>query len=264
AVEILDDGAVLFKNNTKYIAKRNPDGSLYGLKNENIADDIVYSGDIDIPASDKLDIDIDDDFWDDLADYAGDGDYGGLVNAGDLLTKRTNWLNNLKSQFNFNNAFIPQGLNPNIISETLKKQIIEGFSSALPSSLKENLFNTLIRSGFTVPTRKTLSAGEELYKIVPKGSGYTKSSFYMSKSEYNTLKNSLDIEQKLGLPLGSHAIEYDVYKATAMQNVDVFESVVAKTVQGGYTTTGGAKQTFLLDDSKWSITLEPNSLIPSK
>ena len=184
--------------------------------------------------------------------------------VGSLVTTRTVWLNNLKSQFNSNDVFSPQGLNPNTINSILKNQILDGFSTALPSNLKENFFNILIQSGRTVPVKHTLSVGDELYKIVPKGSGYTKSSFYMSKSEFNALKNSADIEQKLGLPLGSHAVEYDVYKAAANQSVDVFESTVANTVQGGYITIGGAKQTFLLDDSKWTITLESNSLIPLK
>ena len=184
--------------------------------------------------------------------------------AGNIILKRTNWINNLKTEFDVNALFSPQGLDPNSINTTLKNQIMNGFNQDLPYGLKEDLFNKIIKSGKDVPVKKTLNQGEELYKIVPKGNGYSQSSFYMNKTEFEALKNSVDIEQKLGLPLGSHAVEYDVYKATANQSIDVFESPVANTVQGVYTTTGGARQTFLLDDSKWTITLEPNSLIPPK
>jgi hypothetical protein len=85
----------------------------------------------------------------------------------------------------------------------------------------------------------------------------------MSKQEFNSLKSSVDIEQRLGLPLTSHAVEYDVYRAVTRQQVEVFESTVANTAQAPYRTIGGAKQVFLLDDVKWNITLEPNSLIPN-
>ena len=85
----------------------------------------------------------------------------------------------------------------------------------------------------------------------------------MSKQEFNFLKSSVDIEQRLGLPLTSHAVEYDVYRAVTRQQVEVFESTVANTAQGTYRTTGGAKQVFLLDEAKWTITLESNSLIPN-
>lgn len=189
---------------------------------------------------------------------------GGIDKAGVTLSKRIKWLNDLKSKYDFNLNFSPQGLEPTTISIALKKEILNGFSSELPNSLKESIFNVLIKSGSTLPLKKTLNVGDELYKIVPKGNGYTKSSFYISKSEFDVLKNSSDIEQKLGLPLSSHAVEYDVYKATAKQRLDVFESTVANTNQGGYITTGGARQTFLLDDSKWTITLETNTLTPSK
>lgn len=187
-----------------------------------------------------------------------------IASAVSLRTTRTNWLNNLKLQFNVNDLFSPQGLNPNSISSTLKNEIINGFSNSLNVTTKESRFNNLIKSGNTLPVKKTLSQGGELYKIVPVGNGIPQSSFYISKQEFDILKNSPDIEQKLGLPLNSHSVEYDVYKATATQNVDVFESTVANTIQGTFNTTGGAKQTFLLDDSKWTISKEPNTLMPPR
>ena len=79
------------------------------------------------------------------------------------------------------------------------------------------------------------------------------SAFYLRKAELDKLKVSGNLEQKLGLPLGSHAVEYDVYKAVAKESVDVFESTVAPTIQKGYQTVGGATQSFILNSSKWDI-----------
>jgi len=266
-------GAIVYKQGKKlvglYIKKTAPD--VYSIAVKEAGDDLTdwyrVSNEIPVDPSDvsliKNEIN-NSSKLSDLPNSKRKSMYDAVKGVDNLLTRRNNWLNNLKSQYNVNDAFSPQGLNPSNISPTLKNEMLNGFSSALPNNLKENFFNTLIQSGSTVPIKQTYNAGDELYKIVPKGNGYSKSSFYMSKTEFDALKNSTDIEQKLGLPLGSHAVEYDVYKATANQSVDVFESTVANTVQGGYTTTGGAKQTFLLDDSKWTITLETNSLIPPK
>ena len=199
--------------------------------------------------------------WDELAVKYGDE----VAKVGaDLLATRTSWLNNLKTQYSFDASFLPQGIDPPSISITLKNEIKNGLPQSLPTNIKENIFNTLIQSSSTAPVKKVLNQGDELYKIVPKGNGYSQSSFYISKTEFNSLKNNIDIEQKLGLPLNNHAIEYDVYRATANQSVNIFESTVAPTVQGSFSTSGGAVQTFLLDDTKWTITLEITTLIPLK
>jgi hypothetical protein len=93
--------------------------------------------------------------------------------------------------------------------------------------LKEKFLNQLIESGSNIPVKVTLNQGDELYKVIPKGNELTQSSFYMRKSEHDKLKASGNLEHKLGLPLGSHAVEYNVYKAVAKGPVDVFESTVA-------------------------------------
>ena len=75
--------------------------------------------------------------------------------------------------------------------------------------------------------KKTYKQGDELIKIVPNGKSPGRSPFYMKRSEFDRLKNSTSLEQELGLPIGSHSVKYDVYKATAKQQVDVFEGTVA-------------------------------------
>jgi hypothetical protein len=185
-------------------------------------------------------------------------------NIEELINIRTNWLNDLRASFPSSEPFNPQGINANQIPTNIKTDLINGLSDNLPASTKENIYNTLIKSGSDIPTKKIITPNEALYKITPKGNGYSRSSFYMSQTEFDILKNSTDIEQKLGLPLNSHAVEYDIYKAIPLENMDVYESTVANTIQGNYITSGGAKQTFLLDDTKWTISLESNSLLPPK
>ncbi len=76
----------------------------------------------------------------------------------------------------------------------------------------------------------------------------------MKLDELNLHKNSPVFDQKLGLPLDSHSPKYDVYKIelNSGQQADVFESTIANAVEGGYSTTGGATQSLVLDRSKWS------------
>lgn len=111
--------------------------------------------------------------------------------------------------------------------------------------------------------KKTYKQGDELIKIVPNGKSPGRSPFYMKRSEFDRLKNSTSLEQELGLPIGSHSVKYDVYKATAKQQVDVFEGTVAPTIQNGYKTTGGATQSLILNTDKWKIN-KLETIIPSK
>jgi hypothetical protein len=48
--------------------------------------------------------------------------------------------------------------------------------------------------------------------------------------------------------------KYDVYEIALKpgQSADVFESTVASTVEGAYSTTGGGLQSLVLDRAKWS------------
>ena len=68
-----------------------------------------------------------------------------------------------------------------------------------------------------------------------------------------------NLESKSGLPLGSMADEYDIYKITANQSAPIYRSTIAPTIQRGYTTTGGATQTLVLDRSLWSAPVKYNT-----
>ena len=85
----------------------------------------------------------------------------------------------------------------------------------------------------------------------------------MSKSEFAKLKTSGNLEQKLGLPISSHAPKYDVFKITATKQTTIYNSTVAETIQNGYRTTGGATQSLVPDVTNgWSTPELIESFIP--
>jgi len=78
--------------------------------------------------------------------------------------------------------------------------------------------------------------------------------YWLKLDELDTHGATANFEQKLGLPVSSHSAKYDVYKIELKsgQQADVFESKIASTVENGYTTTGGATQSLVLDRTKWT------------
>jgi hypothetical protein len=70
----------------------------------------------------------------------------------------------------------------------------------------------------------------------------------LTQSELAALtRNPGQIANRLGLPAGSQALQYDVYRVEALVNTTVFQSRVAPTVNiiTGARTTGGATQTII-------------------
>jgi len=157
--------------------------------------------------------------------------------------------------------FKPNGLSPSKVSSSTKDALSK--ASNAPSSLKNKIINELIESGSTAPIKASAKSGDKLVKIVPSGDKVSDfSPYWTTKAELNSLKSSGKLEQKLGLPIGSHAPKYDVFEISAKKNVDTFSSKVAPTTQNGYTTTGGATQTLVLDRTAWSSPVKIDSFIP--
>jgi len=69
---------------------------------------------------------------------------------------------------------------------------------------------------------------------------------------------------KVALPLISHAVEYDVFKITAIQQAKAFENTIANTLEKTYTTTGGSKQMLVIDRSKWSPAVKIKTIMPKQ
>jgi hypothetical protein len=135
-----------------------------------------------------------------------------------------------------------------------------------------------IEAGSTIPTKVLIDQGDEFFKIVPKGNNIgSPSAYYVDQAQLNLIKaNSENLEQVLGLPLGSVNAEYDVFKITFQGNSGyVFKSTVAGTEQFAnatpalkYITPGGGIQTLILDNmdgAKWIKGSAPiESIIPNK
>ncbi|HEY6160712.1 MAG TPA: hypothetical protein VI112_05800 [Bacteroidia bacterium] len=190
---------------------------------------------------------------------------GSYFDLGNLLSLRQKWLDDLKSLYgNLDyEGFLTNGIDPNTIPIDLINDMLNEYSNTLSPQQKQNLLNSLLKSGSDIPVKRILNSGEELYKIVSKGKLPGRSSYYMTKTQFEQLENSIDIENKLGLPLGSLSVEYDVYVATAKEQVTIFESTVAPTIQRGYQTSGGATQTLILNTEKWTIT-KLKTIIPPR
>ncbi|MGI2030274.1 hypothetical protein [Endozoicomonas acroporae] len=111
----------------------------------------------------------------------------------------------------------------------------------------------MIKSGSTLPVKKITK--EPLYKIVPSGGNppteYTP--YWITASELNKLQtSSAGSLGKLGLPLETHSIKFDVYEIRPKSSATVFESIVAPTQQGGETQAGGAIQTLVPDRTQFN------------
>jgi len=109
----------------------------------------------------------------------------------------------------------------------------------------------VIKSG-KLPAEVVKEAEAKLYKAIPLGGDVPKfPPFWFTKEELSRLLNSTtSFEQLSGLPLVSHAVQYEIYEIIAQTRATVFESTIANTVETGYTTVGTARQTLVLNRSK--------------
>ncbi|GAA4343105.1 RHS repeat-associated core domain-containing protein [Flaviaesturariibacter amylovorans] len=157
------------------------------------------------------------------------------------------WVKNMK--------FKAHGLELDNIPKDIQEQMLEGYAAHLSNEQKKQFLKGVIKTGSDVPIPVKLTPADKVYKLVPKGSTKpTTSPYYMSESEYLAWKSSgTHPGQKYGLPLSSHAEEFDVFVAVPKKEVTVFESTVAWTSQGIYPTTGGGKQTLLLNTNLFDI-----------
>jgi hypothetical protein len=188
-----------------------------------------------------------------------------------LLNKQKQRLQNLKTQYgNLDfDGFTPiGGKTTNDISSSMYNEMFSDLSSRAnwTTQQKTDKIVELLGSGNTVPQKVIYQQGTQLYKVVKKGSVPSPTSeYWVTKAELDDLMSKgSNLESKSGLPLGSMADEYDIYKITANQPAPTYSSTIAPTNQRGYTTTGGATQTLVLDRSLWSTPVKYNtqSFIP--
>lgn len=86
--------------------------------------------------------------------------------------------------------------------------------------------------------------------------------YWFTKSELEFARTGNNLEQGFGLPISSHAIEYDIYRIEATSGANIFESTIAPTLQNGYSTTGGRTQSLVLDRGAWSAPQKIDTFMP--
>jgi hypothetical protein len=145
----------------------------------------------------------------------------------------------------------------NIVGSRTGEQLISAIQAGTPGLSRADAIRYAegyYRSGALAPVATPISSGTVLIKIVPSGQGVSPTSgYFMTVSEFNTLRQSpSQIASRLGLPLNSHAVTYDVYQVTARSNTTVFTSTTAPTLQGTFRQTGGATQTIVPNRSAFT------------
>lgn len=190
-----------------------------------------------------------------------------------LLTKQKQRLLDLKAQYgnlDFIDFFPVGGKTTNDITSSMYNEMFADLGSRTNWTIqnKTDKIVELLGSGKTVPQKVTYQQGAELFKVVKKGGVPSPTTeYWVTKTELDDLMTTgTNIESKSGLPLGSIADEYDIYKITANQPASTYRSTIAPTKQRGYTTTGGATQTLVLDRSVWSsipVKYNTQSFIPN-
>lgn len=188
-----------------------------------------------------------------------------------LLNKQKQRLQNLKTQhgnLDFIDFAPTGGKTTNDITSTMYNEMFANLGSRTnwTTQSKVDKIVEVLGSGKTIPQKVTNQQGAELFKVVKKGSIPSPTTeYWVTKTELDDLMSKgSNLESRSGLPLGSMADEYDIYKITANQPAPTYRSIIAPTTQRGYTTTGGASQTLVLDRSLWSAPVKYNtqSFIP--
>jgi Hemagglutinin repeat len=134
------------------------------------------------------------------------------------------------------------------------KSMFEDFKRALGGDSKRaaEFTERAIESGSNLPTLKQVGPNDPFVKLVPVGGEAGKSSFYVSKAQYDLFvskgMDAAQIADALGLPAQSFAsggaVGFQAYviQPKPGQLATVYQSTVAPVQQGGYTGQGGATQ----------------------
>ncbi|MEF1253366.1 two-partner secretion domain-containing protein [Vibrio sp. M260112] len=155
-----------------------------------------------------------------------------------------------------NSIFDAKGVDPttpavqDVRTDLYKEYKAAGVSDELAKSLADGN----IKSGSTIPTKRTAKQGETLFKFVPSGNAPGRSSYYFTRTEYEYFKSNPDkLAQEAGLPYKNFVGNYDVYAIEPKPDVNpvVFESKVAEVREGAYRAQGGANQTLVPNLKNW-------------
>ena len=149
--------------------------------------------------------------------------------------------------------------NPKNIPEG--RALIQEYKNAgLSSAQAERYAKGLIESGSTLPVKKTIT--EPLYKVVSTGGKHPDvTPYWFTKTELDNLKaDPVNALNKLGIPLQSHGVKFDVFEIKPKGNATVFESTVAPTQQGTFRQSGGATQTLVPNRSQFADAVKKDTI----
>ena len=207
----------------------------------------------------------DDEFWERYLNY---GDAGVLDEIAELLSKQKQRISALKSQYgalDFSDFKTIGGKTTGDITSGMYNEMFADLGSRTSWTIQQKIDKIVevLGSGSTIPQKVTYQKGSELYKIVKKGNVPSPTTeYWFTKSELDKLMNKgNNFEDLAGLPLGSIAEEYDIYKITANKASTAYRSSIAPTEQRDYKTQGGAQQTLVLDRGAWSNPVKYNTQI---
>lgn len=119
----------------------------------------------------------------------------------------------------------------------------------LPSDKVDERAINQLRSGRELPRMETIEPGEPLLKFVAEGSSPTPHSpFWMRESQANAVSaEGRNISDYFGLPVGSEAPRYGMYRITPEVPTQVFINTVAPTSElGGLVTKSGGAEHVLV------------------
>lgn len=198
-----------------------------------------------------------------------------LKNSGidDWITKRSDfwddWINKCFPNKDWNNTiFETLGLDYNTFKKSapkIEKSMQEMYNTSTDA---EKYLPGIINSGSDIPIKIIAKKGANIK---------SPSAYYLNESEYLWIKsNPSQLESKLGLPLSSVSVEYDVYTITSKVDGNIlFESTIASTKQYAktsllkdvYTTSGGRRQSLIINNGEvdlWEKSLKSiETIIPN-
>lgn len=183
----------------------------------------------------------------------------GVSGGGSAIQKQRLRLEELQSQYgmlDFEGFTTINGLTIDDIPASTYNEMYSELSARTTwnSQQKINKITEVLASGTNQPQKVIYQPGAELFKVVKKGSVPSNTTeYWFTQTELDMLTaNGSNFENKAGLPLGSMAEEYDIYKITAIEQTITYTSTIAPTNQRGYQTSGGAVQTIVLNRAAWT------------
>jgi hypothetical protein len=144
------------------------------------------------------------------------------------------------------------------------KSMLQDYARALGGNTKlaEQLTAQAVKSGADIPTPRLVGPDDSFVKLVPIGQEPGRSSFYVSKSQYDafigTGMDAAQVADALGLPAqsfangGARGFQAYTMETKPGQLATVYESKVAPIEQGLYGANGGATQLVVPELSKFN------------